>query len=52
MRNGRKISKDDWSNHQLGASNIEKSMFESLSPQPDGSGRDDMSDSCVSRLFQ
>lgn len=42
MRNGRKISKDDWSNHQLGASNIEKSMFESLSPQPDGSGRDDM----------
>lgn len=42
MKNGRKISNDDWSNQQLGASNIEKTMFESLSPQPDGSGRDDL----------
>lgn len=42
MRNGRKISNDDWSNQQLGASNIENTMFESLSPQPDGSGCDDL----------
>lgn len=42
MRNGRKISKDNWSNQQLGASNIEKVMFECLSPQPDGPGCDDL----------
>lgn len=42
MKNGRKISNDDWSNQQLGASNIEKTMFESLSPQPNGAGRDDL----------
>lgn len=42
MKNGRKISNDDWSNQQLGASNIEKTMFESFTPQPDGSGRDDL----------
>lgn len=41
MKGGKKISEDSWSNQQLGASAIEKAMFETLDI-PESSSREEM----------